>query len=203
MILELRLSKNKTMLHILSSHALWLHGTNLVRKKKSQARAGFEPMTYVILVQHCRYTSIIYVNCGWRNKNRSNPRSYEYYFITSSEIKVWKKFRSLWDLNPWPLWYRYYCILFFFFNLYIFWQIIDKPPIKSIATSPKWFTSPATSFPCTLSVFSDSFWPLKKKLLLGKRYWESERSALPKNTAKLPRLQLEPHLQMEDLGIHT
>ena len=190
MILELRLSKNKTMLHILSSHALWLHGTNLVRKKKSQARAGFEPMTYVILVQHCRYTSIIYVNCGWRNKNRSNPRSYEYYFITSSEIKVWKKFRSLWDLNPWPLWYRYYCILFFFFNLYIFWQIIDKPPIKSIATSPKWFTSPATSFPCTLSVFSDSFWPLKKNCCLGRGTGSQKEVPCPKTQQNYPDFSL-------------
>ena len=159
-------------------------------KKKSQARAGFKPMTYVILVQHCRYTSIIYVNCGWRNKNRSNPHSYEYYLITSSEIKVWKKFRSLWDLNPWPLWYRYYCILFFFFNLYIFWQIIDKPPIKSIATSPKWFTSPATSFPCTLSVFSDSFWPLKKNCCLGRGTGSQREVPCPKTQQNYPDFSL-------------
>ena len=149
-----------------------------------------------------KYMSIIYVNCGWRNKNRSNPCSYEYY-STSSEIKAWKQFRSLWNLNPWPLKYWCYCILFliFFICTYL-WQIIDKPPIKSIATSPKWFTSPVTSFPCILSVFSDSFWPFKKNCCIG-RGTGSQRSALPKNTAKLPWLQLEPHPQIEDLDKHT
>ena len=117
---------------------------------------------------------------------------------------AWKQFRSLWNLNPWPLKYWCYCILFFFyfFYLYILWQIIDEPPIKSIATSPKWFTSPATSFPCILSVFSDSFWPFKKNCCIG-RGTGSQRSALPKNTAKLPWLQLEPHPQIEDLDKHT
>ena len=132
-----------------------------------------------------KYTSIIYVNCSWRNKNRSNPHSYEYY-LTSSEIRAWK------NSGPYEIWTHDLCntntTVFFFFIIIIIctflWRIIDKPSIKSIATSPKWFTSPATSFPCTLSVFSDSFWPFKKKLLDGKRYWESEKSALPKNTAK-------------------
>ena len=42
--------------------------------------------------------------CGWRNKYRSDPRSYEYYW-TSSENKALKKFRPVQDLNPWPLQY--------------------------------------------------------------------------------------------------
>ena len=77
--------------------------------------------------------SIIYVNCGWRNKNRSNPCSYEYY-SASSEIKAWKQFRSLWNLNPWPLKYWCYCILFFliFFICTFLWQIIEKPQSKSL-----------------------------------------------------------------------
>ena len=96
--------------------------------------------------------------------------------------------------------------VFFFFSIFFIctflWQIIDEPPIKSIATSPKWFTSPATSFPCILSVFSDSFWPFKKNCCIG-RGTGSQRSALPKNTAKLPWLQLEPPPQIEDLDKHT
>ena len=35
----------------------------------------------------------------------SNPCSYEHYW-TSSWNKTWKKFRPIWDLNPWPLWYQ-------------------------------------------------------------------------------------------------
>ena len=31
----------------------------------------------------------IYVNCGWRNEYKNNPRRYEYYW-TSSENKNWK-----------------------------------------------------------------------------------------------------------------
>ena len=26
--------------------------------------------------------------------------------FSSSEYKAWKKFRPVWDLNPWPLWYQ-------------------------------------------------------------------------------------------------
>ena len=95
-----------------------------------------------------------------------------------------------------------YSFFFNFFYLYIFVTNNWKTPIKIIATSPKWFTSPATSFPCILSVFSDSFWPFKKNCCIG-RGTGSQRSALPKNTAKLPWLQLEPHPQIEDLDKHT
>ena len=96
--------------------------------------------------------------------------------------------------------YSFFFLIFFICTF--LWQIIDKPPIKSIATSPKWFTSPATSFPCILSVFSDRFWPFKKNCCIG-RGTGSQRSALPKNTAKLPWLQHEPHPQIEDLDKHT
>ena len=48
---------------------------------------------------------IIYVNCVWRNEYGSDPRSYEHY-LSSSENKAWKKFRLVWDLNPWSLRYR-------------------------------------------------------------------------------------------------
>lgn len=95
-----------------------------------------------------------------------------------------------------------YSFFFNFFYLYIFVTNNWKNPIKIIATSPKWFTSPATSFPCILSVFSDRFWPFKKNCCIG-RGTGSQRSALPKNTAKLPWLQLEPHPQIEDLDKHT
>ena len=38
--------------------------------------------------------------CGYE----SDLHSYEHY-LSSSEKKAWKKFRPVWDLNPWPLWY--------------------------------------------------------------------------------------------------
>ena len=28
------------------------------------------------------------------------------HYLSSSENKAWKKFRPVWDLNPWPLWYQ-------------------------------------------------------------------------------------------------
>ena len=34
--------------------------------------------------------------------NIRDPHSYEHYW-TSSWNKTWKKFRPVWDLNPWPL----------------------------------------------------------------------------------------------------
>ena len=43
-------------------------------------------------------------HCGWKNKYRIDPHSYEHYW-TSSWNKAWKKFRPIQDLNPWPLWY--------------------------------------------------------------------------------------------------
>ena len=50
------------------------------------------------------YMKILYVNCSSRNKYESTPCSYDH-FLSSSEIKAWKKFMPEWDLNPWPLWY--------------------------------------------------------------------------------------------------
>ena len=41
---------------------------------------------------------------------RSDARSYEHYW-TSRLNKVWKKFRPVRDLNPWPLRYRCYAQL--------------------------------------------------------------------------------------------
>ena len=38
--------------------------------------------------------------------NESDPRSNVYY-LGSSENKAWKKFRPVWDLNPWPLRYQH------------------------------------------------------------------------------------------------
>ena len=93
----------------------------------------------------------------------------------SGPYKIWT--HDLWNTDA--------TVFFFFFIFFIckfLWQIIDKPPIKSIATSPKWFTSPATSFPWILSVFSDRFWPFKKKLLHWKRYWESEKCLAQKHS---------------------
>ena len=39
------------------------------------------------------------VHCGWRNKYRIDPSSYEHCW-TSCWNKAWKKFRLVWDLNP-------------------------------------------------------------------------------------------------------
>ena len=40
------------------------------------------------------------VHCGWRNKYRIDPSSYEHCW-TSCWNKAWKKFRLVRDLNPW------------------------------------------------------------------------------------------------------
>ena len=37
---------------------------------------------------------------------RRDPHSYEYYW-TKTENKAWKKFRPVWDLNPWAP--QYWC----------------------------------------------------------------------------------------------
>ena len=42
---------------------------------------------------------IIYVHCGWRNSHRSDPRSYEHYW-TSSSNKAWKKFEPRTGFEP-------------------------------------------------------------------------------------------------------
>ena len=39
------------------------------------------------------------------SENESDCCSYEQYF-SSSEYRAWKKFRPVWDLNPWPLCYQ-------------------------------------------------------------------------------------------------
>ena len=39
----------------------------------------------------CKDMKIIYVQCGWRNEYRIDPRSYEHYW-TSGWIKALKKF---------------------------------------------------------------------------------------------------------------
>ena len=42
-----------------------------------------------------------------KDVNESDPRSNVHY-LSSSEKKAWKKkFRPVWDLNPWPVWYQY------------------------------------------------------------------------------------------------
>ena len=48
-----------------------------------------------------RYMKIIYVHCSEETKIR-DPCSYKHYW-TGSWNKIWKKFRPVWDLNPWPL----------------------------------------------------------------------------------------------------
>lgn len=60
--------------------------------------------------------------------------------------------------------YSFFFLIFFICTF--LWQIIDKPPIKSIATSPKWFTSPATSFPCICQFSLTVFGHLKKTAAL-------------------------------------
>ena len=50
----------------------------------------------------CKYAKITYVNCGWRNGNGGDPRSYEHH-LSRSENNAWKKFRPVQDLNHWPL----------------------------------------------------------------------------------------------------
>ena len=42
---------------------------------------------------------IIYVNCGIRNEYEGDLRSNKH-FVSSSENKACKKFRSVWDLKP-------------------------------------------------------------------------------------------------------
>ena len=37
----------------------------------------------VMNINACEYLKIIYVHCGWRNKNRIDPRSYEHYWTSS------------------------------------------------------------------------------------------------------------------------
>ena len=39
------------------------------------------------------------------SENESDCCSCEQY-LSSSENRAWKKFRPVWDLNPWPLWYQ-------------------------------------------------------------------------------------------------
>ena len=39
------------------------------------------------------------------SENESDRCSCEQY-LSSSENRAWKKFRPVWDLNPWPLWYQ-------------------------------------------------------------------------------------------------
>ena len=46
-----------------------------------------------------------YVNCGVKNYLKEDHRSY-IHNLCSWEKKAWKKFRLVWNSNPWPLRYR-------------------------------------------------------------------------------------------------
>ena len=52
-----------------------------------------------------RNMKIIYVNCGVKNYMKVDHCSYRHNFC-SCERKPEKRFRLVWDSNPWPLWYR-------------------------------------------------------------------------------------------------
>ena len=119
------------------------------------------------------------------------------------------KLRPEKNSGPYEIWTHDLCdtntTVFFFIIIIIctfLWQIIDKPQSKAsllhLNGSPvQRQVSPAF---CQFSL--TVFGYLKKNCCIG-RGTGSQRSALPKNTAKLPWLQLEPHPQIEDLDKHT
>ena len=57
-----------------------------------------------------------YIWTADKEVNESDPRSNVHY-LGSSENKAWKKFRPVWDLNPWPLWYR--------------WEVMGSNPVQA------------------------------------------------------------------------
>ena len=49
--------------------------------------------------------------------NESDLRS-DVHYLGSSENKAWKKFRPVWDLNPWPLRYRVEILSYHLYHYY-------------------------------------------------------------------------------------
>ena len=99
------------------------------RNNVNQAWTGIEPMTSAMPVQcstswatkltrswsNCEFVIYpwrmnkwiwiyenIYLNCGWKIKQKKDPRSYSRN-LSSCEMKAWKTFRLKRESNAWPL----------------------------------------------------------------------------------------------------